>query len=74
MDNKDDGSTIWDNPDQSTSLFDPYYNDPKKLDLGPALGDSHLTSEQFVAALPQSRQSFKVKYLDYENTEEFVGY
>ena len=33
-----------------------------------------MTAEQFVAALPKSRDSFKAKYLDLDVTEENVGY
>ena len=42
--------------------------------MHPALGDQHLTSEQFVAGLPQSRTAFKAKYLDYPSTQEEAGY
>ena len=42
--------------------------------MDPALGDQHLTSYEFVAALPNSRKSFVPWYLDYDTSEENVGY
>ena len=47
---------------------------PELFTMDPKLGDQHLTAEQFVAALPQSREQFVPYYLDYDNTEDNVGY
>ena len=42
--------------------------------MGPRKFDQHLTAEQFVAALPNSRRAFTPKYLEYSNVDEDVGY
>lgn len=42
--------------------------------MDPALGDQHLTAYEFVAGLPNSRKSFVPWYLNYDTTEENVGY
>jgi len=44
------------------------------FDMGPRKFDQHLTAEQFVAALPNSRRAFMPKYLEYSNVDEDVGY
>ena len=49
------GISIWDDRTQSTSLFVLGELSERDFDTGPALGDKHLTAEQFVAALPNSR-------------------
>jgi hypothetical protein len=66
--------TIWKDRLQSTSIFSLGEKSIDNFDIGPMLGDKHFTSEQFVAALPQSRQAFIPKYREYSNTVEDTGY
>ena len=66
--------SIWADRNQSTSVFSLDEKERYTFNMNSAIGDEHLTSEQFVAGLPQSRSAFKAKYLEYSTREDDKGY